>query len=255
MSTNTLIISRPGIGKTQKAIEYYIDNVSKNINGIYIGLEMSSNQLIERILRIANNKNIKLSDSINELLVTDRCFSFSEIFDYINSIEEKVNFIIIDYLQLLSYRDMKEFDFEMFNLFKLCREKNIDVVLLSQLTRGIINKKVNWTEAVLSLATPYNYFLKYIDNGYFLTETYGEIYCDDMKSVLKKIENDIVNVISKYIKLEKSGENYKCCCPFHSEKTPSFIISPEKQIFHCFGCGVGGNYLDFLKKIKNENVS
>jgi len=64
---------------------------------------------------------------------------------------------------------------------------------------------------------------------------------------------DIVQVISEYVPLTRAGRNYKALCPFHEEKTPSFIVSPEKQVFHCFGCGVGGNAFTFL--MKWENVS
>jgi DNA primase len=60
---------------------------------------------------------------------------------------------------------------------------------------------------------------------------------------------DIVEVISNYIKLKKKGVNYSGLCPFHNEKTPSFVVSPEKKIFHCFGCGAGGNVFTFLMKI------
>lgn len=58
--------------------------------------------------------------------------------------------------------------------------------------------------------------------------------------------SDIVETISGFVSLKKTGRNYKGLCPFHSEKTPSFIVSPEKQIFHCFGCGRGGNVFQFL---------
>jgi DNA primase len=58
--------------------------------------------------------------------------------------------------------------------------------------------------------------------------------------------NDIVAVISSYISLKKQGKNYIALCPFHTEKTPSFTVSPEKQIFYCFGCGIGGNVFSFL---------
>ena len=54
-------------------------------------------------------------------------------------------------------------------------------------------------------------------------------------------KSDIVEVLSRYITLKKIGRNYKTTCPFHNEKTPSFVVSPDKQIFHCFGCGAGGN--------------
>lgn len=59
-------------------------------------------------------------------------------------------------------------------------------------------------------------------------------------------QTDIVDVISAVVDLKKTGANFKACCPFHNEKTPSFIVSPQKQIYHCFGCGVGGNALTFL---------
>jgi DNA primase len=58
--------------------------------------------------------------------------------------------------------------------------------------------------------------------------------------------NDIVDVISEHIPTKKAGRNYKAVCPFHDEKTPSFNINPERQIYHCFGCGVGGNVITFL---------
>lgn len=62
---------------------------------------------------------------------------------------------------------------------------------------------------------------------------------------------DLVDVISEYIQLKKSGANYKALCPFHQEHTPSFMVNPVKQIFHCFGCSVGGNVFTFIMKIEN----
>ena len=64
---------------------------------------------------------------------------------------------------------------------------------------------------------------------------------------------DIVDVISKYVILKKQGGNYWGCCPFHNEKTPSFSVSPAKQIYKCFGCGEGGDVLSFLMKINNQS--
>ncbi len=65
--------------------------------------------------------------------------------------------------------------------------------------------------------------------------------------------NDIVDVISQYVHLKRSGRNFFGLCPFHNEKSPSFSVSPDKQIFHCFGCGVGGNVFTFLSKIEGIN--
>ncbi|OGF47081.1 MAG: DNA primase [Candidatus Firestonebacteria bacterium RIFOXYC2_FULL_39_67] len=62
---------------------------------------------------------------------------------------------------------------------------------------------------------------------------------------------DIVDVISEHVHLKKSGQNFKGLCPFHNEKTSSFVVSPVKQIYHCFGCGEGGNVLHFISKIEN----
>ncbi len=62
---------------------------------------------------------------------------------------------------------------------------------------------------------------------------------------------DIVEVISGFVPLKKTGRNFKACCPFHNEKTPSFVVSPDKQIFHCFGCGAGGNAIGFVMKYEN----
>ena len=62
---------------------------------------------------------------------------------------------------------------------------------------------------------------------------------------------DIVDVISGYTELKQKGSQFMGCCPFHSEKTPSFSVSREKQLYHCFGCGEGGTLIDFIMKIEN----
>ena len=64
---------------------------------------------------------------------------------------------------------------------------------------------------------------------------------------------DVVEIISGYLPLKPAGRNFKALCPFHQEKTPSFIVSPEKQLFNCFGCGVGGNIFSFLMKHEHLN--
>ncbi|MDP8260041.1 MAG: DNA primase [Candidatus Gygaella obscura] len=67
-----------------------------------------------------------------------------------------------------------------------------------------------------------------------------------LDDILSKI--DIVELISGYLPLKRAGRNFRANCPFHAEKTPSFMVSPERQIYHCFGCGAGGNAISFLMK-------
>lgn len=74
-----------------------------------------------------------------------------------------------------------------------------------------------------------------------------------LENILEDIKSrlDIVELISDYVALKKAGANYKGLCPFHSEKTPSFMVSPQKQIFHCFGCHTGGDIVGFVMKYEN----
>ncbi len=65
-----------------------------------------------------------------------------------------------------------------------------------------------------------------------------------------KDQIDIVDILGNSLELKKSGANFKACCPFHGEDTPSFVVSPTKQIYHCFGCGVGGDAIKFVQEYK-----
>ena len=75
-------------------------------------------------------------------------------------------------------------------------------------------------------------------------------YSEDLIEEVRS-KNDIVDVISGYIKLQKKGNNYFGLCPFHNEKSPSFSVSRSKQMYHCFGCGVGGNVFTFVMEYEN----
>lgn len=68
-----------------------------------------------------------------------------------------------------------------------------------------------------------------------------------------KTKLDIIDVVSSYIELKKNGANFKAPCPFHDEKSPSFVVSPSKQIFHCFGCGVSGDSISFVMDYEKIN--
>lgn len=71
--------------------------------------------------------------------------------------------------------------------------------------------------------------------------------------IIRQIQDrlDIVEVIGGYLPLKRAGQHYKAACPFHAEKTPSFMVNPAKQIFHCFGCGVGGDVISFVMKYEH----
>lgn len=70
-----------------------------------------------------------------------------------------------------------------------------------------------------------------------------------------RMKNDVVDIISGYVKLQKKGSNYFGLCPFHNEKSPSFSVSPAKQMYYCFGCGAGGNAITFVMEYENYSFS
>jgi len=75
-------------------------------------------------------------------------------------------------------------------------------------------------------------------------------YSDELIEEVRS-RNDVVDVISGYVRLQKRGSTYFGLCPFHNEKTPSFSVSPGKQMYYCFGCGAGGNVFTFMMQYEN----
>ncbi len=80
-----------------------------------------------------------------------------------------------------------------------------------------------------------------------------QTYSDAISLIKDRL--DIIDVVSEHVILKKSGRNHLGCCPFHKEKTPSFSVNPEKQIYKCFGCGEGGDAISFLMKINNQSFN
>jgi len=93
---------------------------------------------------------------------------------------------------------------------------------------------------------PQNPFL--LRRNMFVVNSFSEALIEEIRE-----HNDIVDVISEFVDLKKRGKNFVGLCPFHAEKTPSFTVNPEAQMFYCFGCGVGGNVFNFVMKYHGLN--
>lgn len=180
MSENILICSRPGLGKTQKAIEYYIDKIASGKNGIFFNFEMSDEALMDRILKTCDKNKIQMSlGGIKNLYVDASSNSFEKIMEYLTNHQDKqFNFIIIDYLQLLE----NERNYETF--FDFTKNNNLEVLITSQLNRGVEIPHKAWTDLVLSLREKDDGILDFIDEVTFITKSYGVIDLDNSQRTL-----------------------------------------------------------------------
>jgi len=181
---NILVCSRPGVGKTQFAIEYYIDKISKGIQGVFICLEMKDTVLMDRILKTAKQNNIALPADKMRNLLTDNLDSqtIDSVISYIQDKQkdEKINFVIIDYLQLLqkSKKGMKK-------LFEFTNKHKIEVIATSQLKRH--QEDAFFTKIHLNIAE--EWIVKYFDDIIIISK--GQIY--SMNDIDSKI-NEIINL-------------------------------------------------------------
>ena len=79
-------------------------------------------------------------------------------------------------------------------------------------------------------------------------------YPDELVEEIRE-KNDIVSVVGEYVKLTRKGGSYFGLCPFHNEKSPSFSVSRQKQMYYCFGCGAGGNVITFIMEYENDSIT
>ncbi len=134
-------------------------------------------------------------------------------------------------------------------LFHLCYRK------LSQKTKNY-SKVIKLSEKKGNFQFVSKYTYRQIDSGdcgRFCggKERDGHLFFEEEYLQEVKEKNDIVDVISGYVSLRRSGNRYLGLCPFHSEKTPSFFVNPAMQLYHCFGCGAGGTVIHFIEQIEN----
>lgn len=150
----------------------------------------------------------------------------------------------------LEFADYKPKDHIKFAMFPENSDP-CDCLKSEQLLKIVNDKKDYYTycRSKCELNSIYEKVFDKVDRKEKITDEIKSISPQLIRHYLSQI--DIVDVISDYVKLEKSGKNYKGVCPFHEEKTPSFVVSKEKQIYKCFGCGEGGNVINFIANIEN----
>lgn len=130
----------------------------------------------------------------------------------------------------------------------------VGTYLRSYAEKGLQNRLITWSTTFSNKFRKILSNYKGIFNLYRIQNTtrrwsYGEQ--NSWRSCwTNSTSSDIVEVIGEYVQLRKQGRNYFGLCPFHGENSPSFSVSSDKQIFHCFGCGEGGNVFSFLMKME-----
>lgn len=164
---NILIASHPGTGKTHYAVDYYLEKIAIGMKGVFVSLEMSHADLMDKILKQKSEKNITFSDGGLKNLFITSLSSLNSIIEYIDNIHDTISFIIIDYLQLLE----KNQDFETF--FNYLKSKKLSLLMTTQITRGPEIEGQIFTELYLRIKE--QNILKYFDEVKFLSKTLGII--------------------------------------------------------------------------------
>lgn len=165
---NTLIASRPGIGKTHYAINYYIDNISKGLNGVFISLELEDTDLMDKVLEIAGKKNISLNASgIRNLYINSEVNNLDAIINFIESITDDIKYIIIDYFQLLD----NSIDF--IALVKYLKNKGLSLLMTTQMAKGKEIEGQIFTDLLLQIRE--QEILQYFDDIKFISKELGII--------------------------------------------------------------------------------
>lgn len=164
---NSLIASRPGVGKTYYAIEYYVQNIANGKNGVFVSLELSDTELMDKILGVAGAKNITLhTGGIKHLYITSDA-NVDSIIRYIDSIDESLEYVILDYLQLLD----KHSDYDKF--FEYLKSKKLSLLMTTQILNSEEVEGQIFAELLLRLRE--QEILQYFDEVKFLSKKLGII--------------------------------------------------------------------------------